>query len=376
LSEKEELSDLIGAIYDAALNPELWDEVLPRTAGYLNSATATLGSFDFVQRRVTLSKTWGYDPAQLDLLMSRYMKRNPAEFAATLTRTGDVYSIGDLIPYEEFYASEMYLEWGKPLGYIDSIQATIERTPTAYAALHCIRHEKQGIVDDEIRRHVKLLWPHFRRAVLIGKVIDLHKVEAATLADTLDGLSAAMFLIDGQARVVHANKIGRALLQERLIIHNDFGRFSILDTAADQSLREFIAIVDDGDAALGARCITVPVAAANGDKYVAHALPLTSGARRKAGLAYSSVAAVFFRKALLDGPAPAEAMVSAFKLTPAELRVLLAVVQIGGSPEIASVLGITEATVKTHLRHVFEKTGTARQADLVKIVASFMGPWT
>jgi DNA-binding CsgD family transcriptional regulator len=53
---------------------------------------------------------------------------------------------------------------------------------------------------------------------------------------------------------------------------------------------------------------------------------------------------------------------------------MLAVVQIGGAPEVAGVLGVSEATVKTHLQHVFEKTGTARQADLIKIVASFMGP--
>jgi DNA-binding CsgD family transcriptional regulator len=46
------------------------------------------------------------------------------------------------------------------------------------------------------------------------------------------------------------------------------------------------------------------------------------------------------------------------KLTPAEMRVLMMIVQIGGVPEIAPVLGISETTVKTHLQHVFEKTGT------------------
>jgi DNA-binding CsgD family transcriptional regulator len=30
--------------------------------------------------------------------------------------------------------------------------------------------------------------------------------------------------------------------------------------------------------------------------------------------------------------------------------------------------------VRTHLRHVFEKTGTNRQADLVKLVAAYMSP--
>jgi DNA-binding CsgD family transcriptional regulator len=56
------------------------------------------------------------------------------------------------------------------------------------------------------------------------------------------------------------------------------------------------------------------------------------------------------------------------------LRVLLAVVQVGGGPEVAEALGIAETTVKTHLGHLYEKTGACRQADLVKLVAGFANP--
>jgi DNA-binding CsgD family transcriptional regulator len=63
-----------------------------------------------------------------------------------------------------------------------------------------------------------------------------------------------------------------------------------------------------------------------------------------------------------------------YRLTAAELRVLMAIVDIGGVPEVAPMLGISETTVKTHLQRVFEKTGTNRQADLVKLVAGFMSP--
>jgi DNA-binding CsgD family transcriptional regulator len=38
------------------------------------------------------------------------------------------------------------------------------------------------------------------------------------------------------------------------------------------------------------------------------------------------------------------------------------------------VLEISQATVKTHLSRLFDKTGTNRQADLVKIVAGFANP--
>ena len=38
---------------------------------------------------------------------------------------------------------------------------------------------------------------------------------------------------------------------------------------------------------------------------------------------------------------------------------------------LAEALGLTQATVKTHLHNVFRKTGTARQSELVKLVAGF-----
>jgi DNA-binding CsgD family transcriptional regulator len=39
------------------------------------------------------------------------------------------------------------------------------------------------------------------------------------------------------------------------------------------------------------------------------------------------------------------------------------------------MLGVSQATVKTHLKRIFGKTGTARQVDLVKLIAGFAGPF-
>lgn len=103
-------------------------------------------------------------------------------------------------------------------------------------------------------------------------------------------------------------------------------------------------------------------------------LPLTSGARRLAGVAYSATAALFIRKSAIEVPSSAEVIARAYQLTPSGLRVLLAIVEVGGVPEVAGALGVAESTVKTHLGHVFEKTGVTRQADLVKIVAGFSTP--
>jgi DNA-binding CsgD family transcriptional regulator len=42
--------------------------------------------------------------------------------------------------------------------------------------------------------------------------------------------------------------------------------------------------------------------------------------------------------------------------------------------ETAEALGVSEATLKTHLNRIFSKTGTQRQPDLVRLVAGFASP--
>jgi DNA-binding CsgD family transcriptional regulator len=277
-------------------------------------------------------------------------------------------------PYEELLASPLYRDWAKPQGIIDTAQTTLQKSGTALAVLAINRHESIGLVDEPMMRKIGMLSPHFRRAVLIGKAIDLHKVEAATLADTLDGLAAGMILVDAQGRILHTNAQGRVLLELGDVVRNTKGMLRAIDPAADTSLQAVFAAAAGGDAAVGVTGIAVPLTSGASERWVAHVLPLTSGARRKASASYSAVAAVFVRKTALDLLSPIQTMTQAYQLTPAEGRVLMAVAAIGGVADVASAIGISEATVKTHLQHLFEKTGTNRQADLIKLIAGFMGP--
>ena len=46
-----------------------------------------------------------------------------------------------------------------------------------------------------------------------------------------------------------------------------------------------------------------------------------------------------------------------------------AVMKVSGVRALADLLGLSQATVKTHLQNVFRKTGVTRQSDLVRLVA-------
>ena len=373
MDELELLSSLIGDIYDAALDPDRWEYVLERTCTFLNGMFAGIGSFSRFDNKVNISKTWGYDPEYLQSYQEYYSKINVLTVAAYgLYKVGDVATTNDIMPEREWRASRLYREWCKPQRVSDLISILLEKTNTTEAAVTVVRHERHGLFDEEARNQMRLLAPHFRRAVLIGNVIDLQKVEAAALADTLDGLAASMILVDSNGRIVHANAAGQAMLSDGSVLRGAGGKLAAINRHADATLKDVITNIENEDAARGSAGIAVPLSAPDGERYVAHVLPLTSGARRKAKSRYSAVAAIFVRRAELEASHPVDALIDAFRLTPAELRVLMMIVQVGGVPEVAPILGISEATVKTHLQRIFDKTGTNRQADLVKLVASYM----
>jgi DNA-binding CsgD family transcriptional regulator/PAS domain-containing protein len=371
--EATQVSSLIGDIYDAALDAASWTSVVQGTCAQLHCVAGAFGSLDIL-RNVNINAEWGYDPVHIKAYVDRYIKLNPLYPSILSVAAGDVASTADLMPYDEYLASTFHREWAAPQGFVDNISAALERTATAMAGITLVRHKCEGLVDEETRRRMRLLVPHFQRALAIGKVIDLQKVEAATFADTLDGLAAAMFLVDAAGRIVHANSAAREMLDAAAAVRATDGKFAAIDVAADRALQDIFINAENGDAAVGAKGVAVALAGCDGERYVAHILPLTAGARRKAHVAYSAVAAVFVRKAVLELPHPLEAIASTFKLTPAEMRVLMMIVQLGGVPEVAPVLGISGATVKTHLQRIFAKTDTSRQADLVKLVAGYMSP--
>ena len=198
--------------------------------------------------------------------------------------------------------------------------------------------------------------------------------EAATLADTLDGLSAGLCLVDAGGRIVHVNAAAQAILDAGDVLRSVEGRLVARDAQADWTLREVFAAAGQGDEALGTKGIAVPLTGEEGERYVAHALPLTSGARQSAGITQTAAAALFIRKTAPVLSGRPEVIGEAFKLTPTELRVLLAIVDLGSVPEVAAALGVADTTIRTHVGRLFEKTGARRQADLVKLVTEYATP--
>jgi DNA-binding CsgD family transcriptional regulator len=151
------------------------------------------------------------------------------------------------------------------------------------------------------------------------------------------------------------------------------GQLRASDAGADRQLSEAIAATTRSGSSAGVKSTGLALLGHDGMRYVAHTLPLGSTTRQSDAVP-SARLALFVSRTAIDPPSLPEVIARAYKLTATELRVLLAIVDAGGTPEVADALGIAPSTVKTHLARLYEKTGARRHADLVKVVAGFSTP--
>jgi DNA-binding CsgD family transcriptional regulator len=189
------------------------------------------------------------------------------------------------------------------------------------------------------------------------------------LAEALDHVEAALLLVGPGGAIIFANKPAKAMLGEGRVICERDDALRAVTAQTDRMLRDTLASAERGDASAGISGVAVPLSDAAPEQWFAHVLPLTSGKTRQTGVAHAPVAAVFIRRTAPDALPSLESVARLYKLTAGEVRVLDALLKVDGVKAIAAMLGLSQATVRTHLHNVFQKTGTRRQSKLVKLIA-------
>lgn len=374
MNEAADLSATIERIYDAGLTPSLWPAALGCIATFVNGYSAAIFSKTPSQTGGALYHHDGRIGDEFQrAYFSQYIKLDPANALQYFGEIEKPVSASSLIPPEEFIDTRFYREWAEPQGLVDFVTVALEM-PCASAALFGVfRHVSQGIADEFILRRMELLAPHLRRAILIGRTFDTKSDETAVLADTLDSLSGALFLVDRQAGIVHANAVANQAIARQDVCNAPAGRLTFRDRTANDLLKAMLGELAATSGPSLPNDLLLSLERADGERFMAHVLPLACRGGR-AHKADSAVALVYLLHAALELDSAPTVIAKTYGLTPTELRVLLAIVDIGGVPETAASLGIGEGTVKTHLRHIFVKTGAVRQGDLIRLVAAHSSP--
>lgn len=366
-------SDLVGAIYDCALDPPQWPTALSGLRRTLNFHSASLTLMLLPEGTVLLSFQDG--------LEEPWLSRMSLYGADVLEQWGGIEKLQSLPIDEPQVLSQVnprgatdairyFREWARPQGLIDVMGLGLTRDATSLGSIGLGRHQDAGAITPQETAAARLLLPHLQRAIAISRLLEIRALNADTFAALFDKLAVAIVLVDGDRRIRHANAEARQMLAVGDLIRASTGRLTVCARGADQALAVAVAQAISNESAIGRRGFDVPIRRDGGSSHVLHVLPVSAGTLRS-DVMPRTAAAVFIAPAPLSRPVSIDAIARLFGLTAAEAKVLERIAAGFTNAEIAQALGVGVSTVRTHLLHLFEKTGARRQAELVALVASF-----
>jgi DNA-binding CsgD family transcriptional regulator len=366
------LSDTIGAIYDCALDPQKWPDTCRKIADLCESTAGGICVHDMRHAQNDQLFVFGYEPEFLEKLGKHYAQ-SPMAASDVVADVGDVSALS--MERHDLFESRFFREVLQPFGLHDIIWFPALRTGGRMASMHASRNEKAPLYQQREISLFKLLSPHVCRVLAISDVLDIRALRSEMLEKTLDGLLAGVFLAARDGRVVYMN----AAAQRQIKTGNAFRIVNNRIVAADPAIRAALskaideAARDDIDQCPSESSLAIPDID-GGPGYIATLLPVDRGQRRDIVAPFAASVAVFTKDPVQTPLMPGEAFARLYGLTGGELRVVLTLAQGLGAKEAADMLGISEPTVRTHLKHIFSKTDTNRQADLVRLLQNSAPP--
>jgi DNA-binding CsgD family transcriptional regulator len=349
---------LVDDIYAASWLPELWPRVLDTITQRADAHGSVLVTFNGAATR------WIGDPngtAVVEAFVAGGWDRGSvrAARAAALQYPGFINDL-DIFSADEIEREPVYRDFFRKLGLGWCIGTTMFAPSGDLLVLNVERRYDRGPMPKDQVRRFDPLRPHLARAALMSSRLQLERATTTTRTLELIGLPAA---------VVAANDavLATNVLFERLaprVIARAFGRIGLSDRNADRLLREAIGTLS----VHGAGSIrSIPVMADDElPPLIVHLVPV----RREAHDIFGRALGIVVVTPIVPGTnLPSALLQGLFDLSPAESAVAKLIGEGTSIDDAGSMLGVARETVRHHLKAVFSKTGTSRQAELVALLA-------
>ena len=367
---------LVDFIYAAAEFPRVWSEFLAEFAEACGGGVALAMSFEppGVQPG---SQGYAVGLEQGEEQRNVYARhaarglpwdvRGPDPFLGRFAFSNEV------VPDDRVAASDFYREWMEPQGLapVGPIRHAIalgQRVPLGRIA---ILQKKEGRpLTPEMCALGDLLVPHLAAACRLHAAIH----ENAALAESLDRVPMGVVLLDSTRRPVLSNRTARSILEQ----HDGFSvdRSGLHaqrpsdETALQQTLR---ATLEDDAAKRRPESHFMAISRPSGRRAYPVMVSRLLSAIGDSAL-HDAVAVLFISD--LEGRSFGRTgmLRDLYELTRAEAELVDLLCDGIAIDEAARRRGVTTNTARSQLKQVFSKTGTSRQADLLRLVLAGIAP--
>jgi DNA-binding CsgD family transcriptional regulator len=356
---------VIQEAYDCVVEQDGWNQLL---ASYARLVDADSGVI-YLRRNAgdagTLIASLNYDASsRLTKYLAYYDVRDPKRAIYRGLPESEVRAVGDFAFSSDYRETEFYRDWARLQGYGDMLGAHVVRTPKLYAWFALRREERRGTFMPAQVRVADRVAPHLTRAIKLQVRLEQESGKAASLREAVEMLGFGVVIVAGDGKVLLANRSADAILKAADGLQSHRGQLACARPQETSALQHAIRARTRAGAASD-----LFISRGNGRRpLTVHVAPISSLSAWSDLTPATGVAAVF----LIDPTSSAaniDGFAAAYALTAAEKRVLHEIVACGGLVRAAETLRVAVPTARTHLQHIFAKTCTNNQADLVQLVA-------
>ncbi|MET3596410.1 DNA-binding CsgD family transcriptional regulator [Mesorhizobium shonense] len=356
---------LVGQIYDAAVEPGRWPQVLEMLSDFLEGAATKL---TFQNARTSRSEASSVRmPPEADLTYARYYYKTNV-FLPRIARlpAGTLIPVWNLLPRESYQRSEFYNDFCRPGDMCHPIGVVLANEPDMRVVFTCGRAKTAGDFEPEHLDRLRRVGPHLVRAASVRLRLSRSELARDANAAALDRVAQGVLIVAANGEILFANRAAASLLAEADGIRTERSVLRASRSADTTQFQRLItAAAERSDAAGGVMALTRTEPRRPLSVLVA---PLTI---ESTWFVAGRPAAIVFVADPDSTPRTAQDQLrNLYRLTPAEAVVAMAIARGEGLQAVADELDISLTTARTHLQHIFEKTETRRQAELVRLIAA------
>ena len=358
MSEKR----LIDLAYDSGTGARPWTDFLSALRKTMRSSSASL-TFD-LPPALALDKDIAVSEHRVSLWKSHYYsayQQHDTRFYRDM-ESGRVYNLEHIATRGDSSRNPALMKYCRAAGIDHSLMVHLGNFAGVRARINVARGDDIGVFGADDVDVMNEILPHLMRAIKIADVLDDARATVRLFSEALDRSGLCVMLLDRHCRIVEMNGRAEEVLSRSTAI--SLSGQQIAPTSAGDR-RRFDAAFRQATAEDGPGCAMITLTGATG-------APESIMIRRaSAAVAPASFAAVMY---LRDPDAPyvanADTIAHLYGLKPNEARVAIAIAGGASIRETAAKLDLSEASVRTYLQRVFEKTGVHRQAALVKLIGA------
>lgn len=364
MASETELLRLALKAYEAASEPEVWPDFLK---GYTEAVAAdfsVLQIHDLGKHISTVISGFGLAAPLKREYNEYYSKRNIwREWGRASFAPGRVNLDQEMCPPAIAQKSEFYNDCMLRMGGAYTFGAVFAREEDRFPTLSAQRGRSKHRFGETERDIARFLIPHVNRAWTVHQRLGVLSAGESVL----DALPLGILFLAPNGSAVYCNSTAEEIFRANDGLCLRKGLLSAADRMADAQLRRALQESLLPGASLGPAAVHVPRSTLRRDYQVVTA-PLRKRFRQLNGT-QEPVAVALITDPERQTPARMDLLMQTYKLTRKEAMLAAKLFEGKSLERAGQELAITYETARTHLRRIFSKTGTSRQAELILLIA-------